>query len=143
MEIRLMQMEDYNQVYALWASDGNVGLRNLDDSPEGIRRFLDRNPETNFVAEIDNKIVGAILCGQDARRAYIYHAFVQDDYRNQGIGKSLVEKVLEKLDSIGITKVALTVYCTNELGNRFWDSMGFIKRPDLFYRNRTLNPDNE
>ncbi|MBN2558657.1 MAG: GNAT family N-acetyltransferase [Clostridia bacterium] len=143
MHIRTMTLNDYDRVYGLWASDANVGLRNIDDSPDGIGRFLARNPETNFVAEEDGRIVGAILCGQDGRRAYIYHAYVQPDHRQKGIGKSLVDAVLKKLDGIGITKVALTVFCSNELGNKFWDNMGFMKRPDLHYRNKTLDPANE
>lgn len=143
MNIRKMDIRDYQQVYDLWASDGNVGLRNLDDSLEGINKFLKRNPDTNFIAEKDGKIVGAILCGHDGRRAYIYHAFVKPTSRRNGVGEALVNEVLAVLDKIGITKVALTVFTSNELGNQFWDKMGFIKRPDLYYRNRTLNAENE
>ena len=48
--IRKMSIEDYEAVYALWANTPNMGLRNLDDSKEGIALFLKRNPETCFVA---------------------------------------------------------------------------------------------
>ena len=143
MKIRRMSISDYQQVYDLWASDKNVGLRNLDDSPEGISRFLERNPETNYVALVDDRIIGAILCGHDGRRAYIYHAFVHATYRRNGVGECLVNTVIDTLKEISITKVALTVFTDNETGNRFWDKMGFIKRPDLYYRNKTLNAENE
>ena len=61
--IRVMKMEDYDQVYALWSRIHGFGLRSVDDSREGIRRFLERNPTTSVVAEEDGRIVGAILCG--------------------------------------------------------------------------------
>ena len=39
---------DYDAVYALWMSCKNMGFNNLDDSREGIARFLRRNPATSF-----------------------------------------------------------------------------------------------
>ena len=44
MTIRLMKIEDYDQVYQLWLSCRGMGLNNLDDSREGIDRYLKRNP---------------------------------------------------------------------------------------------------
>ena len=32
MDIRIMTINDYEQVYALWVSTPNMGLNNLDDS---------------------------------------------------------------------------------------------------------------
>ena len=34
------------------------------------------------------------------------------------------------------------IYQTNDLGNQFWNSMGFEKRDDLVYRNISINRDN-
>ena len=61
MEIRLMNIEDYDDVYSLWLSCKGMGLNDLDDSREGIARFLQRNPETCFVALKDGGIVGVII----------------------------------------------------------------------------------
>ena len=36
------------------------GIRSIDDSREGVLRFLKRNPTTSVVAVEDGKIVGAI-----------------------------------------------------------------------------------
>ena len=44
MTIRLMKIEDYDQVYQLWLSCRGMGLNNIDDSREGIDRYLKRNP---------------------------------------------------------------------------------------------------
>ena len=51
MKIRKMVIEDYEKVYQLWMSCAGMGLNNLDDSKEGIEKFLRRNPDTCFVAE--------------------------------------------------------------------------------------------
>ena len=138
MEIRNMQLDDYDSVYALWLSCAGMGLNNIDDSREGTKKYLARNPETCFVAVEQSRIIGAILAGHDGRRGYISHTAVSPAYQRQGIGKQLVEAALNALNGQNITKVNLVVFSHNENGNAFWEAMGFTERPDLVYRNRTL-----
>jgi len=139
MEIRKMTISDYEKVYELWTNTAGVGIRSLDDSREGIAKFLERNPNTNFIAIIDDAIIGVTLSGNDGRRGYIYHTAVDIKYRGNGIGKSLVNKALEALEKEGINKVALVVFKNNDIGNTFWDSIGFEERVDLNYRNKSIN----
>ena len=49
-EIRTMTMGDYEEVYKLWNSIHGFRVRSLDDSKEGVERFLRRNPTTSVVA---------------------------------------------------------------------------------------------
>ncbi len=137
MTIRLMTVDDYDAVYALWMSCKGMGLNDLDDSREGIERFLARNPGTCFVAEEDG-IVGVILAGNDGRRGYIYHTAVRPECRGKGVGKSLVKAALDALRACGINKAALVVFERNSAGNAFWESMGFAVREDLVYRDKAL-----
>ena len=74
--IRIMVPEDYDRVYRLWCGIKGFGIRSLDDSREGVERFLKRNPATSVVAEENGEIVGAILCGHDGRRGCFYHVCV-------------------------------------------------------------------
>ncbi|WP_219123126.1 GNAT family N-acetyltransferase [Streptococcus constellatus] len=136
MDIREMVEEDYDQVYQLWLSCAGMGLNDLDDSKEGIARFLQRNPQTCLVAVENQTIIGAILVGSDGRRAYIYHTAVHPNYRRRGIARQLVETVLTVLDELKIHKVALVVFKRNTEGNRFWEKLGFSVREDLIYRNQ-------
>lgn len=139
MTIRSMTINDYKSVYALWLSCKGMGLNNLDDSEDGIERFLNRNPDTCFVAQVDDKIVGVIIAGNDGRRGYIYHTAVNPEFRKRGIGKALVDKALSALKDCGINKVALVVFERNENGNDFWENIGFSKRDDLVYRNKAIS----
>lgn len=136
--IRKMQITDYKGLYDLWLSCKGMGLNDVDDSEAGIARFLERNPDTCFVAETDQKITGAIMAGSDGRRGYIYHTAVHPEYRMQGIGASLVEAAMTALKNIGITKVALVVFERNQTGNAFWEKQGFTVRTDIVYRNKTI-----
>lgn len=138
MTIRNMTANDYDKVYNLWINTPGMGLNSVDDSKEGIEKYLKRNPTTCFVAEENDNIVGVILSGHDGRRGYIHHTAVSSDFRNQGIGRRLVEHAIEALKSEGIIKVALVVFAKNELGNGFWEKVGFEVREDLYYRNKSI-----
>ena len=50
MNIRVMTIEDYEKVYGLWRTIRGFGIRSMDDSREGISRFLKRNPTTSITA---------------------------------------------------------------------------------------------
>ena len=90
MNIRLMSMCDYNEVFCLWLNASGVGLNTTDDSLGGIKRYLERNPTTCFVAEKDATIIGVILSGHDGRRGLIYHLAVKESEKEQGVGSALL-----------------------------------------------------
>jgi ribosomal protein S18 acetylase RimI-like enzyme len=131
-----MTADDYEGVFELWNTVPGIGLRKEEDSEPGIRRFLERNPRTCFVAEEDGTIIGVLLSGHDGRRGFIYHTAVKADYQRRGIGRRLVSAAEDALKQEGIRKTALVVFEDNEAGNRFWEAAGFSVRPDLVYRNK-------
>ena len=138
MKIRLMTIKDYPNVYDMWLSCKGMGFNNVDDSKDGIEKFLNRNPNTCFVAIENNIVVGAVIAGHDGRRGYIYHLAVNPDYRNKGIGSSLVNNVMNALEAEGINKVALLTFKRNEVANAFWGKQGFTNREDINYRNKQI-----
>ena len=140
MNIRIMNISDYEAVFNLWSSCSGMGLNNLDDSRDGIERFLQRNPDCCFVAEANKKITGVVMAGHDGRRGHIYHMAVAPDYRRQKVGSMLLNSALSALYKQGIHKVALVVFESNTDGNAFWENHGFRSREDLIYKNRNIEP---
>lgn len=140
--IREMHMADYDQVYSLWMTIRGFGIRSIDDSREGVARFLKRNPATSVVAIADGRIIGAILCGHDGRRGCFYHVCVHEDFRKQGIGKNMAVFAMKALQKEQINKVSLIAFKENEVGNHFWKSVGWTFRDDLNYYDFTLNDAN-
>jgi len=140
--VRIMTIEDYEGVYALWKKIKGFGIRSIDDSKEGVARFLKRNPTTSVVAEKDGRIVGSILCGHDGRRGCLYHVCVDEDYRRHGIGKRMVVFAMKALKEEKINKVSLIAFTENDIGNAFWNTIGWTERLDLNYYDFTLNEKN-
>ncbi len=138
LKIRVMTADDYDSVATLWISSNGVGI-NLDDSKENISKYLQRNPNTSFVAIKDNEIVGAILAGHDGYRGFIHHTAVSTSHRGMGIGTNLVKAAVDAIRNEGINKVVLVAFKTNTLGNSFWEKQGFAVREDLYYRDLRIN----
>ena len=142
IKIRAMTIEDYDDVYRLWMKIQGFGIRSIDDSREGVERFIRRNPSTSVVAEADGRIVGGILCGHDGRRGCFYHVCVDPLYRRKGIGKSMVVFAMEALKLENINKVSLIAFTKNDVGNAFWNTIGWTRRMDLNYYDFILNEKN-
>ena len=111
--IRVMTIDDYDEVYALWKKIRGFGIRSIDDSREGVERFLKRNPTTSVVAVKDGKIVGSILCGHDGRRGCLYHVCVDEAYRRHGIGRDMVVHAMKALQAEKIKKKTLQLLMSN------------------------------
>lgn len=138
MIIRVMTIEDYDRVFRLWRATPDMGLRSLDDSREGIQSFLNRNPATNFVAEAEGELAGAILCGHDGRRGYIYHTVVSPQYRGQDVATRLADAAAAALRQEGITRVCLNVTETNQAGKAFWEKLGWEKKDFLGFYSKAI-----
>ena len=133
-----MTVGDFDDIYSLWMSCKGMGLNDMDDTPKGIEKFLIRNPDTCFVAKINDITVGTILAGNDGRRGYIYHTAISENYRKIGVASMLVDKVMQAFEDIGISKASLVVFKDNKQGNAFWQKQGFNERTDLVYRDRAI-----
>ena len=147
ISIRPVTIEDYDGIFALWNSteQSKRALNPVDDSREGIERYLKRNPTTCFLAELQDgsgnapEVIGVILTGHDGRRAIIHHMCVHPSFRREGIASQLVQKAEEALRKEGISKIFGLVFKDNDVANAFWEKQGYTLRTNLNYRNKSLN----
>lgn len=141
MEIVNFMIEDYEAVRAVWLACEGITLYADDDSRESIQAYLERNPGTSFIARDTDRIVGAVLCGHDGRRALLHHLAVHPDCRGRGIGKALVNACLAALRREGIRKCHIFVLDTNVSGKGFWISQGWLPRSGFSVLSRMIEPD--
>lgn len=147
ISIRFVTIEDYDAIYQLWNSteQSRKALNPVDDSREGIERYLKRNPTTCFLAESKDgtgdapEVAGVILTGHDGRRGLIHHLCVHPSFRREGVAGLLVKKAEEALRREGINKIFGLVFKDNEPANAFWEKQGYTLRTNLNYRNKSLN----
>ena len=133
---------DYDEVRALWMTIRGFGIRALDDSKEDVQRFIRRNPTTSVVARVDGRIVGSILCGSDGRQGALYHVCVAKAFRRRRIGTHMVGYCMHQLRLMGINKVSLIAFATNDAGNACWKQIGWTRKSDVNYYEFVLNEKN-
>ena len=134
--IRRMRASDYQGLTALWDACPGVSRHPVDDSEEKMTELIDRNPDLNFVAVAEGRVVGSLMGSYDGRRGYLYHAAVLPEYRGKGIARALFETEEKAMREQGSLKTALLTFAANEAGNAFWDHIGFSRRTDTLYRSK-------
>jgi ribosomal protein S18 acetylase RimI-like enzyme len=125
-----MAIADFAPVRALWLATEGVGLNECDTEP-AIAAYLARNPRMSAVAVVNAEIIGAVLCGHDARRGYLNHLAVAPAHRRRGIATALLKHCFDALDAAGIQRCNLFVYADNLAGQEFWLRSGWGRRADL------------
>jgi putative acetyltransferase len=130
IEILPMAIDDLEDVTVLWDATEGVGM-NESDGPEQLRGFLDRNPGLSLIARDGSRLVGAVLCGHDGRRGFLYHLAVLTDYRKRGLGRAMVDRCLKSLSMLGLLRCNILIYVDNHSGEQFWKTAGWYDRSEL------------
>jgi ribosomal protein S18 acetylase RimI-like enzyme len=115
------------------SSDFNKLLKlNLEINPdenETIFRNDIENPKARvLVAEKENKILGFVSVSLPYwdRVAIIHHLIVRKEYRNQGIGTSLLKEIISLCKEEGMKKVAVQTALWHWQAIKLYKSLGFI-----------------
>ncbi len=131
MIIRDMKKSDYSEVYEMWKITTKRAL-SPQDKEKNIIRYLERNENLSKVAIKDNKIVGAVLIGHDSRIGFVHHLAVLPEYRRHNIASKMMKQAIKDLEEIEVSKIYLFSFVDNKKGQKFWKSMGFKKRDDMY-----------
>ncbi len=119
MKIRIITLGDYQKLIQFWKT--HYFVRGI-DSFKYFKLFLEKNPGLSILAEENGNIIGTVLGSFDGRREYIQKLAVHKDFRGKGLGKKLVEKVVEKLQAKGALYIPIN--CEKELVP-FYKKCGF------------------
>lgn len=60
-----------------------------------------------------------------ARFGFIHDLYVEEDYRNEGIGRQLAVRAVERFKEIGVTQVRLETAAANEPARKLFEGTGF------------------
>lgn len=128
--IRTAVIADLDAVFNLWQQLPGLTLR-ADDSPEKLQPALLAGKLLLYVVECESAIVGAVMACTDGRRGHLYHLAVTERKQGLGLGRALVECVLEELAAQGISRTHVFAHIDNDDARGFWARMGWQQRTDL------------
>src|SRR5918994_3886148 len=149
--IRPVRVEDVADLEAVRHQPGVLdGTLNIPSERllDRRRRIEDLDPNVHeLVAEIDGRVVGTAgliaFQGRMNHAGEIAHIMVHDEFQGRGIGRQLLEALLDIADNyLGLVRVELLVYPDNE-AVRLYESLGFthegIKRKCARRRGRLVD----
>ena len=96
-----------------------VGFRNE------LQRQLQRDPELFLVAQEDGDVVGALVASFDGRQVWVSRLAVHPGRRREGIGRQLLERLLQRMQEQGLPRQPLSVVDDSEEGRRFFADAGW------------------
>ncbi|MFT5871644.1 MAG: ribosomal protein S18 acetylase RimI-like enzyme [Clostridium sp.] len=129
-----MKELDLEQVLQLRELVFNSAISRNSVTKEILINYLKRNPEISSVAcTLEGKVIGALLCGHDGIRGFIYHIAVYNEYGLKRIGKMMIKRSLSELKNVGINTGFIFTQNSNFDLEESWNSLGWIVIPDTPY----------
>lgn len=104
-----------------------------DEYEQFIRTLLGRNDALAVVADEGGRVIGYAVGRitllpaffEQRRRGYIHDVVTREAYRRRGVGRRLVETLLDWMRRSNVPVVELTVAARNTGAVRFWQRLGF------------------
>ena len=143
VSVRPVAPGDYSAWRPLWdgynAFYGRVGPTALDETitEQTWRRFFEADSSVRaFVAEMGGRVVGIAHCvfhrstSRFTDVCYLQDLFTKEELRGKGIGRALIERVIEVARESGCSRVYWNTQATNVAGRALYDKLaehrGFI-----------------
>ncbi|MEH2036598.1 GNAT family N-acetyltransferase [Nostoc sp.] len=129
--------EDYRQIRleALDKNPDSFGTTYQEEVIKTIEQFRDRIPvdNNNFILGCfeDKNLIGIVAFHQESRiklwhKAYLSSMYVQQEYREKGVGKLLLNELIERPKSINEVEILLLdIVKNNVLAKALYLSLGF------------------
>ncbi|MCD6177602.1 MAG: GNAT family N-acetyltransferase [Candidatus Cloacimonetes bacterium] len=139
--IRELKLTECNSLIDLWVNSSLPIKPEGRDTKENIRKQLQIENNRFFVAEIDKKLVGAIIASHNGRKGWINRLAVLPEFRGKGIAASLIEKSEDFFFSNNVKIFACLIEDWNETSMIFFHNKDYVKHKDIIYYTKRLNPD--
>jgi ribosomal protein S18 acetylase RimI-like enzyme len=95
------------------------------DPHEDIARKCRLAPELFLVGVLDGCIIATVMAGYEGHRGWINYLAVAPGFRNQGVGRRMMQAAEEKLRALGCPKINLLVRFSNRAVQAFYQRLGY------------------
>ena len=107
MLLRSFQLSDVHDVSRIWQLTASRDSER--ETLQELAKQLARDRDLVLVAEVDGRIVGAIVGTMDGSTGFFYCLAVHPDYQGRGIGRRLVSTLEERFRQKGAKRIWITI----------------------------------
>ncbi len=137
MELRLLTVEDYDALLALWNRAGLAHRPEGRDSKASIIAQMRRDPEMFLGAFREKLLVGSVIASFDGRKGWVNRLAVDPRERRKGVAKLLIERAEMVLRERGSRIIGVLVEAGNSPSLALFQRCGYkIHRETLYLTKR-------
>lgn len=122
-------------------ADYYAPMRVTAEQMAAMDRFYDTDLRRSVVALAGREMVGMALLSSRARQGWISGVGVAPEQRRRGIGRALMEQLLDHAAAAGLTEVRLEVIVENVAARRLYAALGFQEIRELLIWRRAAEAD--
>ena len=137
MHIREFRRGDEQAVVDLWISCELT--RPWNDPHADIERKLADSPALFLVGEEEGVVIASVMAGYDGHRGWINYLAVAPAWREQGLGRSLMDAAEERLAALGCAKINLQIRDDNQVARGFYEAIGYREDPLVSFGKRLVS----
>ena len=117
----------------------NAGKTSLEILEKRFKEIVSQNYECAGVYDAEKLIgiSGMWFCTRhySGKSVEIDHVYMDETYRNQGVGKQFMQWITNYVKSKGVETIELNAYIENPASHRFYENQGFKKPGYHFLKN--------
>ncbi len=136
IRFRTPSIEEYDRILELWEEAGLPYKPEGRDTQENIKQELKEQPEYWIAAYEEERMVGIVFGTDDGRKGWLNRLAVDEDYREEGIGKGLVKRLENVFKSKGFKIWAVLIEPDNPEAMVFFEHLGFEDVDIKYYSKR-------
>lgn len=134
MKISTLHPDDIETIKPLWESLNEVHHKNSQNWKEHFAKFtfqkriksIQKNDKYSvFISSLNQEISGYCIASINNNIGEIDSIFVKESYRGTSLGKKLVEKAIEWLESKNVECIKVGIAEGNESVLQFYEKLGF------------------
>jgi|GEM_PF-922989 len=143
MTVRSAVASDAEAIFSLGqsVSEFSVNKETVSFWPESLLENAISSKDTFIiVAEESEKLVGFVIAiyNDGFRKATIENIYISQSLRNQGIGKLLLEELLEQLSERKCEYIATLVPLDADSATKLYESEGFLRGEQFLWLDKSL-----
>ncbi len=144
MEIKPATLEDVSEIITLGNSvnEFQVSDQVVTFWPEKVLADCIKNKQNPIFIAVENKqIVGFVIANYNPsfKKAIVENIFVDPSFRGRGIGKSLLNNLLNRLKELGCEYICSLIEIKDESGVQFYFKNGFNRGIDCVWMDKILD----
>ena len=133
MEVKPLNIDDYNEVIQLWKRAELDHRPKGRDSKAAISQQIKTDPDLFLGAFENEKLIGVMIGSFDGRKGWINRLAVYPMYRGQGIAKRLIEAIELALRKRGARLICTLIEDWNKNSMHLFEKCRYIKHDSIIY----------